>query len=70
MCKQHKISKNPLFFIGAVMLVNAYSFSTLEHHIEKRVAADHTVSTVSHRGLRDAGVLPQMLVKRGMDLLQ
>ena len=33
MCTQHNISKNPLFFIAAVMLVNAYSFNTLAHYI-------------------------------------
>jgi hypothetical protein len=70
MCTQHKVSKNPLVFIAAVMLVNAYSFSTLAHHIEKRSAVDRTVSSVSARGLRQAGVLPQVLVERCVHLLQ
>ena len=60
MCTQHNI-KSPLFFIAAVMLVNAYSFSTLAHHIEKCAAGDRTVSSVQH--YRSSAVLSQALAR-------
>lgn len=61
MCTQHNIGKSPLFFIAAVMLVNAYSFSTLAHHIEKCAAGDRTVSAVRH--YRSSAVFPQVLAR-------
>jgi len=59
MCTRHNIRKNPLVFIAAVMLVNAYSFSTLAHHLEKRAADDRFVSSALH--YRSRAVFPHVL---------
>jgi len=61
MCTQHNLSKNPLFFIAAVLLVNAYSFSTLAHHLEKRGVDDHPGASAPH--YRSRAVFPEVLAR-------
>ena len=62
--------KTKWVLIGAVLLLDLQSFTALTRHMETHGADDRIVSSAIHHNLRQAGVLPQMLVERGVHLLQ